>query len=61
MSSIKQTNINANSPSESLNSTHLFVDTFLSSTEESDPLESSELDPSSEEDDCAAQKRDMIS
>lgn len=52
--------LNLNLPSESLNSTHLLVDTFLSSTEESDPLESSELDPSSDEDDWAAQKRDMF-
>jgi hypothetical protein len=35
--------------------------TFLSSTEESDELEeSSLLDPSSDDDDCAVQKRDMI-
>ena len=47
-------------PSELLRAAHLFL-TCTSPTEESEALESSELDPLSEDDDCAAQKRDMVS
>jgi hypothetical protein len=46
-------------PSESLKSTQRFF-TCASSTEESETLESSELDPLSDEDACPAQKRDIV-